>query len=202
MRGTTRARPSARGRLRAATIIPLLGLALAQTALAPCALARSELRTVVGATGPGFPDPGGFGGDGGLARQARISHPTQVARIPGGGFLFTDSGNSRVRRVGPDGRIATVAGNGRQGDCGDGGPAVRACLNVPHGVVAGPQGSFYVADTFNHRVRRVGSDGLITTVAGTGIRARGCTAAAARAGGRRARRSTCPSRSTPIAAGS
>lgn len=165
MRGTRQARPVARRRLHAATVV----LLLASLALAPGALAGFELRTLVGATGPSFPASGGFAGDGGSARLARISRPTQVARLPGGGFLFTDSGNARVRRVGPDGRIATVAGNGSQGYCGDGGPAVRACLNVPHGVVAGPQGSIYIADTFNQRIRRVGRDGRITTVAGTGV---------------------------------
>ena len=64
--------------------------------------------------------------------------------------------------------IRTVAGNGTPGYGGDGGPATQAMLNVPTRVVVGPDGAFYIADETNHRIRRVGPDGIITTVAGNG----------------------------------
>ena len=77
--------------------------------------------------------------------------------------------------TGPQGRgqpvgkeIVTVAGNGRAGYSGDGGPAVQAQLNQPFGVVRGPDGALYICDTGNHVIRRVAADGTIATVAGNG----------------------------------
>jgi len=67
--------------------------------------------------------------------------------------------------VGPDGIITTVAGTGAAGYSGDGGPATTAQLNRPFDVAIGPDGSLYIADQYNNRVRRVGPDGIITTVA-------------------------------------
>jgi streptogramin lyase len=65
-------------------------------------------------------------------------------------------------------QIATFAGTGEKGYAGDGGPAVQARLNNPFGVVKGPDGAIYICDTGNHAIRRVGTNGVITTVAGTG----------------------------------
>ena len=92
-----------------------------------------------------------------------------------GGIVFTDSGNERIRRIDPDGTIATLAGDGRKcpsptDRCGDGGPALTAQLNVPHDVAVLLDGAILIADTFDHRIRRVAPDGTITTVAGTGQR--------------------------------
>ena len=79
------------------------------------------------------------------------------------------TGHNRVRRVGPDGIITTVAGEGNPEDgLGDGGPATKAKLNRAWDVAVGPDGSLYIADADNHRIRRVDQDGIITTVAGTG----------------------------------
>ena len=64
--------------------------------------------------------------------------------------------------------ITTVAGNGETGFSGDGGPATKARINGPFGVVKGPRGALYICDTYNHTVRRVDARGKITTVAGTG----------------------------------
>jgi len=64
--------------------------------------------------------------------------------------------------------ITTVAGTVLYGFSGDGGPATQAELNGPYGVAIGPDGSIYIADSCNHRIRKVNSDGIITTIAGTG----------------------------------
>jgi RHS repeat-associated protein len=108
---------------------------------------------------------GGTGGDGGPAVQAQIA-PSDVAVGPDGSLYIAE--NNRVRRVSPDGLINTVAGTGTSGFSGDGGAAVAAQLDRVERVTVGPDGALYVADTGNARVRRVASDGLITTVAGSG----------------------------------
>ena len=105
-------------------------------------------------------------GDGGPATAARLSDPSAVAVLPDGGFLITDTNDNRVRRVWPDGRISTVAGNGKAGFSGDGGPATTASLKEPQGITALSDGGFLVADSGNERVRRVWPDGRISTVAG------------------------------------
>jgi hypothetical protein len=111
----------------------------------------------------------GFSGDDGPATAAQIWAPNGVAALPDGGFLIADTGNSRVRRVSPDGTITTVAGAGTAGLSGDGGPATAADLNVPYSVAAAADGGVLIADTGNRRVRRVSPAGVITTVAGTGV---------------------------------
>jgi RHS repeat-associated protein len=110
----------------------------------------------------------GYNGDGIPATQARLYGPSRVAVGPDGSLYIADGGNHRIRRVGPDGIITTVAGNGEQGYNGDGIPATQARLSHPFGVAVGPDGSLYIADLWNNRIRRVGPDGIITTVAGTG----------------------------------
>ncbi|MBS1870753.1 MAG: hypothetical protein JSS99_13950 [Actinobacteria bacterium] len=110
-----------------------------------------------------------FSGDGGPATSAALNAPSAVAPLTGGGFLIADSGNDRIRRVDVDGTIRTVAGVGKPGFGGDGGPAGRALLNAPAGVAALADGSIAIADTGNGRVRLVGLDGTIRTLAGTGV---------------------------------
>jgi YD repeat-containing protein len=116
--------------------------------------------------GNGF---GGHSGDGGAATQARFNFPHGVAVGPDGSIYIADASNNRIRRVGPDGIITTVAGNGNGDHSGDGGPATQASLNLPYGVAVGPDGSIYIADANNNRIRRVEPDGNITTVAGKGF---------------------------------
>ncbi len=111
----------------------------------------------------------GFSGDGGQATQAMLNYPSGVAVGPDGSLYIADSDNYRIRRIGSDGVITTVAGTGDWGSTGDGGPATQAELAYPSGVAASPDGSLYIADQLNDRIRRVGPDGIITTVAGTGI---------------------------------
>ncbi len=110
----------------------------------------------------------GFGGDGGPAGQAQLNNPVRVAIGPDESIYLTDTGNHRIRRVGPDGIITTVAGTGVAGFNGDGGVATQAQLSSPSGIAVGPDGTLYVTDTGNNRVRRVSSEGIITTVAGNG----------------------------------
>jgi len=109
----------------------------------------------------------GYGGDGGLAVQAQLNYPSGVAVGPDGGIYIADNDNHRIRRVGPDGIITTVAGVDTWGYSGDGGPATQAELYYPWGVSFGRDGSLYIADAYNHVIRRLGPDGIITTVAGS-----------------------------------
>ena len=106
----------------------------------------------------------GFAGDGGLAINASLNRPLDVAVDGLGSLYIADSQNHRVRRVSPDGIITTVAGNGIADFSGDGGPATSASLNLPWGVAADTAGSIYVADTQNNRIRMVSPSGTITTV--------------------------------------
>jgi hypothetical protein len=109
----------------------------------------------------------GNGGDGGPATQAQLNSPGGVAVTADGGFLIADNGNNVVRQVSAAGIITRVAGNGAQGDSGDGGPATDAKLKGPFGVAVTPTG-FLIADSVNYVVRSV-SYGVISRVAGNGI---------------------------------
>ncbi len=109
----------------------------------------------------------GYNGDGIAATSAQLNTLYGVAVGPDGSLFIADTGNQRVRRVGPDGIISTMAGTGAVGFAGDGGPATQAKLNNPRSVAIGPDGSLYIADWSNGRIRRVGTDGIIQTVAGS-----------------------------------
>lgn len=111
----------------------------------------------------------GSTGDGGPATQASIRTPDRVTVAADGTVYLPDASSYRVRKVAPDGRITTVAGNGLFGFSGDGGPATQARISDIYDVALGPDGAIYIADFSNHRVRRVGTDGIITTVAGNGV---------------------------------
>ena len=108
----------------------------------------------------------GYTGDGGPAVQAQLDYPTGVAVDATGGLYIADSGNLRIRLVDPKGIITTVAGTGKNGHSGDGGPAVQAQLDYPTGVAVDAIGHLYIAT--GQRIRRVDPSGTITTVAGTG----------------------------------
>ena len=108
-----------------------------------------------------------FSGDGGPATAARMYAPGAVAVAADGTLYVADTVNNRVRRIGTDGIITTIAGNGVAAFAGDGGPAVDASFNQPAGLAVDADGSLLVADAHNHRIRRI-EDGVITTVAGIG----------------------------------
>ena len=110
----------------------------------------------------------GYGGDGGPAAQARLASPLSAAADGAGNLYFVDAGNHCVRKVDAAGAVSTVAGSGRYGYGGDGGAAVRAQLALPRGAALDAAGNLYIADTENHRVRKVDAAGVISTVAGTG----------------------------------
>ena len=110
----------------------------------------------------------GFSGDGGPATSAQLNSPNGIAIGPDGSIYIADSDNQRIRRVGPDGIINTVVGTGAGGFSGDGGPATEAQLYYPASVAIGPDGSLYISDRVNRRIRHVGTNGIITTVAGNG----------------------------------
>lgn len=110
----------------------------------------------------------GYGGDNGPATASTLYTPSGVALDGAGNLYIADTGNNAVREiVGATGIIKTVAGNGTQGNAGDGGPAVSANLNQPLGVTVDIGGNLFIADTGNNRIRRVdASSGTITNVAG------------------------------------
>jgi sugar lactone lactonase YvrE len=119
--------------------------------------------TITTIAGDGIPE---FGGDGGPATAAFLQYPTGVALDDDGNVFIADAGNHRIRRIDPDGTITTVAGIGAAGFAGDGGPATEAQLHKPTGVAVSRKGELFIADEYNHRIRRVGTHGRISTVAG------------------------------------
>jgi uncharacterized protein (TIGR03437 family) len=98
--------------------------------------------------------------------QGFLLRPSGLALDAQGGLLVADAGRHVIRRYElATGNWRTVAGTGTVGELGDGGPATLAQLNSPTGVAAGADGSIYIADTFNHRLRRAGPDGVMETLA-------------------------------------
>lgn len=110
----------------------------------------------------------GYSGDGWPATNAMMNIPDDVVVDASGNLFINDIGNACIRKVDTNGVITTVAGTGTNGYSGDGGPAVNAMLNIPEGVAVDNVGNLYIADTFNQRIRKVGANGIISTIAGTG----------------------------------
>ena len=146
---------------------------------------RRILRLQPGAPPVAIAGDGGIGfcGDGGPARAAFLRRPEGLAVDAAGNVYIADTGNNRVRRVDAGGEtIVTVAGDGRAGYAGDGGPAVRAALDRPRAVAVDREGRLLIADSGNSRIRRVDARGVITTIAGgeRGFAGDGAAATAAR----------------------
>ena len=122
-----------------------------------------------------------YGGDGGPATAAMFHFPKSNQPEPGGALAWSpdksllyvcDTENQRIRAINMEtGIIETVAGDGTPGFGGDGGPATAAQLNNPRDIEVDADGSIWIADTDNHRIRKVAPDGTITTVAGDGTAA-------------------------------
>ena len=108
----------------------------------------------------------GAGGDGGPAAEAQLTWAGALA-LDGSGNLYVADGG-RIRRIDAEGVITTIAGTGELGFSGDGGPAAEAQLTFPGALALDGSGNLYVADTRNHRIRRIDAEGVITTIAGTG----------------------------------
>jgi serine/threonine protein kinase, bacterial len=112
---------------------------------------------------------GGYSGDGGPATDAQIDGPGSVTIDSAGNIYIPDSKNQRIRKITPNGVINTIAGTGTAGFSGDGGPATAAALHSAEKLAIAPDGTIYIADYDNHRIRRISTSGVIDTVAGTGI---------------------------------
>lgn len=112
----------------------------------------------------------GFSGDGGLAINATLDGPENLATDAAGNLYFVDGGNGRIRKVdAATGIITTVAGDGVIGYSGDGGPATSAALHFPNGLALDAAGNLYISDSWNYRIRRVdAATRVINTVVGDG----------------------------------
>jgi cysteine-rich repeat protein len=109
----------------------------------------------------------GYSGDGGPATAATLSFPYTVTVDAAGRVIFGDTSNNRIRAFTIGGNISTIVGTGTAGLSGDGGQATSAKIDQPYGVAIDPMGRLLFVDWNNHRVRRVDTSGVISTVAGT-----------------------------------
>lgn len=127
-------------------------------------LASGELTTVAGS------GKIGYAGDGEAATKALLNEPYEVRFDRAGNMLFVEMKNHLVRKVDKaTGVISTIAGTGQEGFSGDGGPATKAQLRIPHSIALDADDNLYIADIGNHRIRKVDAKtGLISTYAGTG----------------------------------
>lgn len=107
-------------------------------------------------------------GDGKAAINVPLTLVDGVAVDRDGNVYLSHRSQNRIRKVGRDGIITTIAGNGTAGFSGDGGPALKAALNFPAGLCIDPDDNLFIADRNNHRIRKVDKQGIITTVAGNG----------------------------------
>ena len=124
--------------------------------------------TLTTVAGRGNISPTDIGPGGVPASSVGLSNTGYVLRAPDGTLYVSDMGLNVVIKIDPDGNATLVAGTGKAGDSGDGGPATRARLNFPAGLALGPDGTLYVAETAGNVVRAIGTDGRIRTVVGTG----------------------------------
>ena len=112
----------------------------------------------------------GYSGDGGPSKDASLNQPYEMAWDQAGNLYFVEIGNHVVRRVdAKTGVISTIAGIGKAGFGGDGGPAAKAMLNQPHSLAIDSSGDLFVCDILNHRIRKINlKTGVIDTWAGDG----------------------------------
>jgi len=111
----------------------------------------------------------GYSGDGSHALAARLNKPFDLTFLPDGRLVFSDTFNHCIRRIDvASGIISTICGTGQKGFSGDGGPATRAQLNEPYGIVTDRLGQVFFADRLNRRVRVIDVEGVVRTLAGDG----------------------------------
>jgi DNA-binding beta-propeller fold protein YncE len=114
---------------------------------------------------------GGTGGDGVPAVQAKLQTPFGIDFDRAGNLYFVELTGQRVGRIDARGILTTIAGTGKKGAGGDGGPAARAEFNGMHSLAVAPAGDIFLTDTWNNRVRKIdAATGVVSTVAGTGIK--------------------------------
>ncbi len=111
---------------------------------------------------------GAYAGDGGQATAAELYYPGGVLLDAAGNMYIEDTDNSRVRKVSTSGIITTILGTGTAGFSGDGGLASAAKTYYPRGLVFDATGNLYVSESFNQRIRKINTAGIITTIAGNG----------------------------------
>ncbi|MBC7856430.1 MAG: hypothetical protein IAF94_23620 [Pirellulaceae bacterium] len=112
----------------------------------------------------------GYAGDGGKAPEALLNEPYEVRFDKAGNMHFVEMKNHLVRKVdAKTGLISTVAGTGKSGFGGDGGPATKAQMSTPHSIALDAADNLYIADIGNHRIRRVDAKtGVIVSIGGNG----------------------------------
>lgn len=142
--------------------IPSLILA-AVVILAGCARGPTA-GTITTVAGTGV---AGSSGDGGPATEAQLNRPISIAMDAEGNLYIAESAGNIIRRLDPNGIIATVAGTGTRGRAGEGGPATEAELTTPS-IALGPAGDLFIAEHDANRIRRISAEGIIMTVVGTG----------------------------------
>jgi sugar lactone lactonase YvrE len=140
-------------------------------ALLVCDSANHRIRRIAGGTITTIAGNGtqGFFGDGAAATAAELDTPSGVAVGPDGRIYIADSHNDRIRAIALDGTISTVAGSGIRGYSGDGKPATAAALSLPRGLFVTSSGTLLFADSNNQRLRSVDTNGIINTIAGSGV---------------------------------
>lgn len=148
------------------TMVSITRFSLAAAALAATLAAQAPQYTIKSFAGNGT---SGFEGDSSAATAAKLYSPLGLAADSSGNIYISDQLNHRIRKVATNGTITTIAGKELQGSTGDDGAATSAALNAPSGVAVDKSGNIYIADTRNHKIRKVATDGKITTFAGDGI---------------------------------
>ena len=150
-----------KSRLSKTVVVCLSGTLMAfWPALSP---AQSTVYSISTVAGNGS---GGFAGDAAAATGAQVYYPRALAMDKSGVIYIADQFNHRIRKISTDGTITTVAGNGTGGYLGDGAAATSAELYFPCGVAVDGNGNIFIGDTSNHVVRKVTTDGKISTFAG------------------------------------
>jgi DNA-binding beta-propeller fold protein YncE len=104
-------------------------------------------------------------GDGGLSRDSLLLQAEGIAAGRDGSVYISDAQTHRIRRITPAGTIETIAGTGVSGLSGDGGPAIEAQLSAPYGLALDASSNLFIADLGNRRIRRIATNGTISTVA-------------------------------------